>query len=146
MGRGQRLILPGTTLADPEMMKRIAASVLSLTNAGETQRVDAWRKHWIRLETVDAAVRKMGTGEHYVLYQHPVVRRFDQLSLASMPEIEHFLRTWMDPERMRGLDMTICPKDLSSALMCNHDGDLFWYSPPDADVAPVASIPGDAGN
>src|SRR5262249_14922601 len=52
-----------------------------------------------------------GNETFYVLYEHPVIEKHNEVYLVKKQELLSFLRTSLKPERSEGLDVTVTPQD-----------------------------------
>lgn len=48
-----------------------------------------------------------------------------RLYITGRDEIIGFMRTHIDYEHGEGVDIAICTKEISNAVICNHDGQVF---------------------
>lgn len=63
-------------------------------------------------------------GEFYVMYLDPagVVQK---LYATSCVDLIDFMREHIQYESGDGVNITICTKEMSNAVICNHDGQIF---------------------
>src|SRR5690349_12650204 len=111
MARKDRIRIPGEEVA----WEAIAARFVDLIKAHERELIgDAYLDI---LETCRCECL-------YVLYQHFVHPGMNQARLMSREDAISFLRQWIVPG-VSGVDLMIAPMDLSFAILCNHDGDVW---------------------
>lgn len=62
--------------------------------------------------------------EFYVMYLDPrgIIER---LYVTSCNEIVTFMKERINAEYGEGVDVVICTKEITNALICNHDGQIF---------------------
>lgn len=107
-------LIPGSLVKDSSVEKKI----IELLDSIEFDK-------WIE---VNEEIYSLGFfqqhDEFYVMYLDPrgVVKR---LYTTTSDEIVDFMKERINFEYGEGLDLAICTKEMSNAVVCNHDGQVF---------------------
>jgi len=117
--------LPGEEVIDKNDAAEIRCKISKLMNPLNIPNFDnmlRWKQ--IQSNILDLEIIINNT-LFYLLYEHPVLSYKNKLLTVSKKDLIDFLKCRINQEHKIGLDITICTLDFTSAIICNHDGDIF---------------------
>ena len=107
-------IIPGEMIQDDNTMKKIEELINSI------QFTD-----WEEInEDVYSKGILINNNEFYVMYIDPW-GDIKRLFITARDQIMRFMKERINYEHGDGVDMVICNKDISNAIVCNHDGQVY---------------------
>lgn len=107
-------IIPGNLIDDSSIMNRI----LELIDSVE---FDEWFEVNEKVYSLEFFQQNE---ELYVMYLDPrgVI---ESLFLTSCDDIVSFMKERVNYEHGEGVDLAVCTKEITNAVICNHDGHIF---------------------